>query len=125
MLGQIQEWFYHDLAGIQNDPESAGFKKIIINPQPGGDVTWVKASYDSIHGKIISDWKRDGGKFILDVTIPANTTATIFVPAKSEEEILESGKPVAQSSGVKFLRMENGRAVFEIGSGQYEFESRF
>ena len=53
MLGQIQEWFYHDLAGIQNDPANAGFKKIIINPQPVGDVTWVKAGYDSIHGKIV------------------------------------------------------------------------
>ena len=83
MLGQIQEWFYHDLAGIQNAPDSAGFKKIIINPQPVGDVTWAKASYNSIRGKIVSDWKRDSGKFTLQVTIPANTTATVFVPAKS------------------------------------------
>jgi alpha-L-rhamnosidase len=125
MLGQIQEWFYHDLAGIQNDPESAGFKKIIINPQPVGDVTWVKASYNSIHGKIACDWKRGGGKFTLSVTIPINTTATIFIPAKSADEVLESGKPAAQSSGVKFLRMENGHAAFETASGQYEFQSRF
>ena len=125
MLGQIQEWFYHDLAGIQNDPGGAGFKKIIIPPQPVGDVTWAKASYNSIRGKIVSDWKRDGEKFILNVTIPANTTATVFVPAKSADDVMESGKPAAQSDGVKFLREENGRAVFEIASGQYEFESRF
>ena len=125
MLGQIQEWFYHDLAGIQNDPAGAGFKKIIINPQPVGDVTWVKAGYDSIHGKIVSDWKRDGGKFTLNVTIPANTIATVFVPTKSAKDVLESGKPAAQSNSVKFLRMENGRAVFETASGRYEFESRF
>lgn len=55
MLGQIQEWFFHDLAGIQNAPGSAGFKQIVINPQPVGDVTWVKASYNSIRGKIVSD----------------------------------------------------------------------
>jgi alpha-L-rhamnosidase len=52
MLGQIQEWFYHDLAGIGCDPAGPGFKKIIINPQPVGDVKWVKAGYDSIRGKM-------------------------------------------------------------------------
>jgi hypothetical protein len=123
MLGQIQEWFYHDLAGIQNAPDSAGFKKTVINPQPVGDVTWTKASYNSIRGKIVSDWKRDGGKFILNVTIPANTTATVFVPAKSADEVLEGGKPASQSVGVKFLRGENGRAIFEIASGSYKFEA--
>ena len=51
MLGQIQEWFYHDLAGIQNAPGSAGFKQIVIAPQPVGDLTWVKASFDSIRRK--------------------------------------------------------------------------
>jgi hypothetical protein len=124
MLGQIQEWFYHDLAGIQNAPDSAGFKKIIINPQPVGDVTWVKAGYNSIRGKIVSDWKRDGEKFTLQVTIPANTMATIFLPAKSVDEVLENGKPVAQSDGVKFLRMESGRAAFAVESGDYTFVSR-
>jgi hypothetical protein len=121
MLGQIQEWFYHDLAGIQNAPGSAGFKKIVIHPQPVGDVTWVKASYDSLRGKIVTEWKRAGGKFILKVTIPANTTATVFIPAKSAEKVFESGQPAAQSDGVKLLRQEDDRAVFETGSGSYEF----
>jgi hypothetical protein len=116
MLGQIQEWFYHDLAGIQNAPGSAGFKKIVINPQPVGDVTWVKASYNSIRGKIASDWKRDGGKFTLKISIPANTTATVYVPAKS-------AAAVANTEGATFLRMENGRAMFAIGSGDYIFVS--
>jgi len=123
MLGQIQEWFYHDLAGIQNAPGSAGFKKIVIAPQPVGDVTWVKASYDSIRGKIVSDWKRDDEKFTLDVTIPPNTTATVYVPAKSADGVTEGGKTAAQSSGVKFLRLENGCAVFEVESGSYKFET--
>ena len=124
MLGQIQEWFYHDLAGIQNAPGSAGFKRIVINPQPVGDVTWVKAGYNSIRGKIVSDWKRDGGKFTLAVTIPANTTATVFVPAKSAGDVTERGKPAKQSHGVTFLRMENGRAVFAVESGNYTFQSK-
>jgi alpha-L-rhamnosidase len=125
MLGQIQEWFYHDLTGIGCDPTGPGFKKIIINPQPVGDVTWVKASYDSIRGKIVSNWKRDGDKFTMSVTIPANTTATIFVPARSADAVTESGKTAGQSKGVKFLRMENDRAVFAVEAGEYTFKSRF
>ena len=116
MLGQIEEWFYHDLAGIQNAAGSAGFKSIVINPQPVGDIVWVKASYDSIRGKIVSDWKRDGQTFTLNVTIPPNTTATVFIPAKSADS-------VTKESSATFLRMENGRAVFSITSGDYEFKS--
>jgi hypothetical protein len=123
MLGQIQEWFYHDVAGIGGDPAGPGFKKIIIRPQPVGDLTWARASYDSIRGKITSDWKRAGGKFTLNVTIPANTTATVFIPAASVETVTEGGQPAAQSGGVKFLRMENDRAVFEIQSGIFTFRS--
>ena len=133
MLGQIMEWFYHDLAGIGCDPAGPGFKKIIINPQPVGDLTWVKASYDSIRGMIVSDWKRSGDKFTLNVTIPANTTATVYVPAKDAASVTEAGlvrrspgeggKPVAKSEGVRFLRMESGRAVFAVGGGRYSFVS--
>jgi alpha-L-rhamnosidase len=91
---------------------------------PVGDVTWAKASYRSTREKIISDWKRDGGMFTLKVTIPANTTATVFVPAKSAGDVTESGKPVSQSNDVKFLREENGRAIYAIASGEYKFESK-
>ena len=114
MLGQIQEWFYHDLAGIRSGGN--GFKQIVIAPQPVGDVTWVKASYQSIRGTIISDWKRGDGKFALTVSIPANTTAQVYVPAKSLAKV----QPAA---GVKFLRQEAGCAVFESGSGKYTFTS--
>jgi alpha-L-rhamnosidase len=124
MLGQIQEWFYHDLAGIGCDPTGPGFKKIIINPQPVGDLTRVEASYKSIRGKIESEWKHEGDKFTLEVTIPANTTATVYVPAKSADAVTEGGRPAALSEGVVLLWMENGRAVFAVESGEYEFESR-
>jgi alpha-L-rhamnosidase len=88
-------------------------------------VTWAKASYDPIRGKIVSDWKREGKEFTLKTTIPPNTTATVFVPAKSAEVVRENGKSAQQSAGVKFLRFENGRAVYAVESGSYEFESEF
>ncbi|MEI6604208.1 MAG: glycoside hydrolase family 78 protein [Verrucomicrobiota bacterium] len=139
MLGHINEWFYHDLAGIQRDPAAVGFKKIIIKPVPVGDLTWVKAHYDSLYGRIVSNWKREGapstdststrqaglraGKLTMDITIPVNTTATVYVPAKDATGVTESGKPAAKAEGVIFLRMENSAAVYAVGSGAYRFQS--
>ena len=76
ILGQINEWFYHDLGGIGCDPAGPGFKKIVIKPAVVGDLTWVKAGYDSVRGPIRSDWTREKGKFTLHLFIPPNTTAT-------------------------------------------------
>ena len=125
MLGHIVEWFYRDVAGIGCDPTGPGFKRIIIYPQPVGDLTWARAAYDSIRGRIVSDWKRADGNLVLKVTIPANTTATVFLPARPEYPVTEGRVPAEHSQGVKFLRREHDRAVFEIGSGRYEFQSRF
>ena len=83
MLGHIMEWFYAGLAGIQPDPTMPGWKKIVIRPAVVGDLTWVKAHYDSPYGRIVSNWRRDGKNLTMDVTIPANTTATIFPPGGS------------------------------------------
>jgi alpha-L-rhamnosidase len=116
-------WFYQGLAGIRPDETGPAFKKIIIKPAVVGDLTWVKCSYDSIHGKIVSHWKRDGDKLAMIVTIPANTTATVYVPAKDKAGVTESNKPAAKAAGVKFLRMENGAAVYAVGSGAYQFRS--
>jgi hypothetical protein len=121
MLGHIMEWFYRDLAGIGPDPDGPGFKKILIRPTVVGDLTWVRAGYDSVRGRIASDWKRDGQKFTLHVTIPANTTATVFVPTTDAASVQEDARPAAQSDGVKLLRTENQTAVFAVGSGNYTF----
>ena len=86
-------------------------------------LTWAKGYYDSNHGRIVSNWKREGDKLSMDVTIPGNTTATVYVPAKDAAVVTESGKPAAKSDGVKFLRMENNAAVYAVGSGIYQFQS--
>jgi hypothetical protein len=121
MLGQIMEWFYGDLAGIAPDPAGPGFKKIIIRPQPVGDVTSARASYYSLRGKIVSRWTRDGGKFLLEVAIPANTQATVYLPARSADAVSEGGRPAASQPGVKFLRLAGDRVVFAVSSGNYAF----
>jgi alpha-L-rhamnosidase len=123
MLGHITEWFYAGLAGIQADPAAPGWKKFIIKPAVVGDLTWVKAHYDSPYGRIVSNWKLEAGKLTMDVTVPPNTTATIFVTAKDAASVTESGKPATKAVGLKFLRMENNAAVYAIGSGTYQFQS--
>ncbi|MEY4488270.1 MAG: hypothetical protein RIQ79_778 [Verrucomicrobiota bacterium] len=125
MLGQINEWFYHDLAGIQPDPVGPGFKRIIIRPAIVGDLAWVKAAYASPHGRIVSAWKREGSRLTLEVTIPANTTATVFVPTSDPATVTESGVPVARVSSKNPFSPIPGHAVFTVGSGHYVFASDF
>ena len=115
MFGSIDEWFYRSLLGI--NPAAPGFEKIIIKPQPAGDLTWAKGTYTSVRGLIASDWKLIGDNCVLNISIPANTTATVYVPSKSNSEVLESGK------AVKVLRYEKGYAVIETGSGNYSYQS--
>src|SRR5439155_12658843 len=106
-------------------PDGPGFRKIIIKPAVVGDLKWVKASYNSIHGRIISDWKREGSNFTLAVTIPANTSARVYVPTKSPTTITENGMAVRDNRNVKCLReASDGYAVYEIRSGEYVFQSR-
>jgi len=123
-LGSCGEWMFSTLAGI--DTDGPGFKRLAIRPAPpaGGSaaITWAKAAYESINGRIATAWKLDGGKLVLDVSVPPNTTATVCVPTKDAAGVKESGKPAAQASGVKTLRTESGAAVFAVGSGVYHFE---
>jgi len=120
-FGAVGRWLFTTVAGI--DTDGPGFKKIMIRPRLGG-ITSARASYDSIHGKIATDWMLEDGTFMLNVTIPANTTATVYVPADSAESVTEGGRRAARAKAVQFLRMENGSAVFAIVSGDYQFVSK-
>ncbi len=123
MLGQINEWFFHDLAGIQCDPTVPGFKKIIIKPAIVGDLKMASASYDSSYGRIESRWTREGNQLTLRVSIPANTSATVYMPAIHAALVREGGELASESAGVKVRGMEGGVAVFELGAGDYSFSS--
>jgi len=80
MMGQIEEWFWKSLAGIRPDIAQPGFSRFFIEPQPVGDLKWVKASYESIHGVIVSDWRIENGKFTIRVQVPDHTTASLILP---------------------------------------------
>ena len=124
MMGSVSAWFYKYLAGINVDPNAPGFKRFIVRPYPLEDLTFVRSGYASMYGQIRSDWRKEDGAMHLNVTVPANTTATVYVPAGEKSKVTEGGKPAASVPGVKWLRNENGSAVFEVGSGEYEFVAR-
>lgn len=124
MFGSVSEWFYKALGGIQAAPDAVGFDKIIIRPQPVGDLTWVKCSYNSVRGKIGSSWDRKNGELRMHVIIPPNTTAIVYVPAKAVKAVTEGSKSAKSAEGLTFLRMEDNAAVFAAVSGHYEFVSR-
>jgi alpha-L-rhamnosidase len=120
-LGSCGEYLFGSVGGIR--AASPGFKTIRIEPIIRDGLTWAKTRYDSIQGRIATSWKREGNRLTLEFVVPANTTATVCVPAKDAGSVTESGKAIAKSKGVKFARMENGAAIFEIGSGAYKFTS--
>jgi alpha-L-rhamnosidase len=116
----IGSFLFRDIAGIRPDPSDPGYRKIIIRPL-FGNLRWAKAKYDSMTGPVSVAWERDPSKLTLLVSVPANTTATVYIPAKMEQLVTESSKPLAQAFGVKVLRREKNSVEVEIGSGNYEF----
>lgn len=114
MFGSIDEWFYRSILGI--NAASPAFKKIVIKPKPTADLTSAKGSYKSVMGLISSEWKIENEKFSISVSIPANTTAEIWIPSLENDLIIESGKEEFRRT-----KFEKGYSVFEVGSGEYRF----
>jgi alpha-L-rhamnosidase len=123
-FGAIGQWMMAYSLGIQRD--EPGFKKFILQPEPDptGKMTWAKGYYDSDYGRISSSWKMEHKKLIYAATVPANTTATLYLPAVDIKTIKEGGKPVANSKGIRFIRFQKGKAVYELQSGSYEFTAQ-
>jgi alpha-L-rhamnosidase len=125
--GALGGWFFQSVLGIQPDPDGPGFKKFILAPQPdpATGLTSAQGHYDSIYGRITSDWKCQGATFSLHATIPVNTTATVFIPTSDQNSVRESGGPILPAHGVTFLRSEDHAAVYEVVSGDYNFTATF
>lgn len=124
-IGDLGVWLYEYLAGIRTDPATPGFKRSIIRPYPVQGLDYVKGAHRTMYGQIESAWRRETGRFHLNVAIPPNTTALVYVPAKDAGAVTESGVPAIKARGVKFLGGEAGAAVFEVQSGRYAFAAAF
>jgi alpha-L-rhamnosidase len=122
MLGDLITWFYENLAGIRTDKEAVGFKKITMKPSMPDELQFVNASYKSAYGLIKSNWKKNAGIFEWNISIPANTSARIFIPARSEKDVTESGKPL-NSDDIKIIGWKANVLTIEVPSGDHQFKS--
>jgi alpha-L-rhamnosidase len=114
MLGHLMEWFYAGLAGIKQTENSVAYKEIMIKPEVVGDVTHAKANFQSPYGLIKSEWTKTATNFELNVEVPANSTAVVYLPARNGQTVLLNEKKTTITS-------KNGRAIVKIGSGVYKF----
>jgi alpha-L-rhamnosidase len=126
--GAIGDWMYRSMAGLDTYEDGPGYKNIKIQPHIGGNFTNVSASLDTYYGKLANSWKvvpgspgTENTSLEMDVEIPANTTATVYVPAKNAESITESGKPISSVKDISVTGKEEGYVVLTMGSGKYHF----
>lgn len=118
--GAIGEWMYSYIAGIKIDPEHPGYKHFFLSPHPGDDLTYANAEYRSMHGIIKSSWKFEDSKFVYNIEIPANTTATIVLPKAKSEELLSNSAPLPEDM-IQKLRQTDDAVQLDLGSGSYRF----
>ncbi|MHC5534579.1 glycoside hydrolase family 78 protein [Priestia megaterium] len=123
-LGSVGEWMYRYVAGIDCISDYPGYKKIKIQPHPGGGLTFAKGEFESVHGKIYSEWSIKDDRFVLKVRIPVNTTAIIYVPGEVER-IDNITANLLSSVDIQLWKVENGFSLYKVGSGEYEFVSIF
>jgi len=118
MFGSIADYFYKGLAGIRPEKESSGFKHFAIKPMIDNDISNVEAGFESVHGLISSHWEKTEDAFVLDVSIPANTSARVLVPVRDNGSVRVNGQEPDEKD---FEVHPDGYHVFEVGSGQYHF----
>ena len=120
-LNGIGGWFQRGMAGIRPDPESPGYKKTIIKPAINADLIWVNGYHDSPYGRFTSNWKRFDGSLEMEIHIPANSSATVYIPTSDESRVREGDMQAGGAEGVTFLRQEKGHAIYQVESGEYHF----
>jgi alpha-L-rhamnosidase len=124
-FGAIGEWMMRVVAGIDFDEEHPGWSHFEVHPRAGSGISSVHAERATIHGRVSSVWERSADAFDLEVGIPANTSATVTIPAKDASGLLEGGKPIQEAApNVRVVSVKGGEAVLEVRAGHYKFQSR-
>lgn len=119
--GAIGDWLYRVVAGIELDPSQPGYKRILIQPQPGEGLDYVSASLDSLHGRIASAWRLEGDTFYLDISVPINCQALVQLKVESQEQVREGGQSLGEVAGIRGIQQLMGELELRIGSGDYHF----
>ncbi len=118
--GAIGDWMYRVVAGLDTYEDGPGYKHIKIEPHIGGGLTNVEAILQTYYGRVISAWKVEGDKVVFVTEIPANTTATVFLPVSNAELVTQNGNALPKD--IKIGTGKNGNIILEIGSGKYHLE---
>ena len=126
LMASITEWLFCNAGGI--DQQGVGFKNIVIKPYIGAGLTWAQTTYDSIHGTISVRWEKRGGDLFVDVTIPANTSATVSLPNTTKGSIQETGSAIRSNgtfhkgvTGINGAKANGDRIDIQVDSGRYQF----
>lgn len=115
LLGDLLIWYYENMAGIKSNPETPGFKQIIMKPDFNAGLTFVNASYESVYGLIKSDWKKNKNTLEWKITIPANSSALVYLPTAKASDVKVNKEKVSKN-----YKIENNKLVLELPSGIYE-----
>ena len=121
LLGDLLIWYYENLAGIKPDIKDPAFKRIIMQPEFVDDLEFVKTTYNSLYGTIVSYWTKNEEEIKWIITIPANTMATVYIPATNINQMTENGKSIQKVYGINRIRKADNYICLEIGSGTYNF----
>jgi alpha-L-rhamnosidase len=125
MMGSIGSWFYKYILGIIPDVDNPGFERFTIRPILFKELDFAEGDYQSVKGLIKSSWRKKAGTITFNVTIPCNATALVYVPAKQPKNVTENNRKIGDMDNVKFIKSEGNYAVFEVGSGTYNFISKY
>lgn len=119
--GAVGDWLYSRVAGISADEAESAFKKIIFRPLITDQLNFVKAKYHSVYGMVASHWKKTEEGIFFEYEVPANTSATVYLPVQSGSLISEGGIPVSENETISIVSQDDKRTVLELGSGKYHF----
>ena len=122
-FGAVGDWMYRNIGGLDLDSTAAGYERSRIAPHVGAGLTSAKASLETSYGTLASAWSVAGGQFVLDVTIPVNTSATVTLWATRIDRVQENGRPVSGAAGIRDVQQRGNDVVVVVGSGQYHFST--
>ncbi len=121
MMGSIDAWFYKYIAGIRPDENHPAFSEFIINPTLLDGLNHAEATTETVRGKISSSWNLENDQFSLEVEVPFNSVANVFIPGNEQDILTEDGKALVAAKGVKYISFSDGKHQLKVSSGKYNF----
>jgi alpha-L-rhamnosidase len=119
--GAIGDWMYRKMVGLDTYEDGVGYKHLKIQPHIGGGFTSASANLETYYGRVSNEWKINNGELTMNVDIPANTTATVFVPTANVANVSENGNPLSTITDIKVVGSAGGYVQLQVGSGTYHF----